>query len=243
MPLSNGIAIRGDQHAKYWFDDGSVIATIHRTLSNRNSEEDTVLFKLHSSLPVRRSAYFMFWLRSQRPRYRRRGASPSWYPYWLAHIKGERPTWSWRTGERIRVVAGTPIPWYVLYWWLNSSPLPPHSPLSSKSPFSHVASILRVSSPSQLEFPSLHALVRSYLEAIFPSGPLPFMHPDHLEEALALMTAYDIRSPCHNNGLWNRNGELWVAATKQWWSLGCRLWSRFTQGLDWPHHMTECCMV
>ncbi|KAI6140006.1 hypothetical protein BKA82DRAFT_2857639 [Pisolithus tinctorius] len=68
------------------------------------------------------------------------------------------------------------------------------TPLSSKSPFSHVASILRVSSPSQLEFPSLHALVRSYLEAIFPSGPLPFMHPDHLEEALALMTAYDIRS-------------------------------------------------
>ncbi|KAI6144152.1 hypothetical protein BKA82DRAFT_26437 [Pisolithus tinctorius] len=34
----------------------------------------------------------------------------------------------------------------------------------------------------------------AYLETIFPSGPLSFTHPDHLEEALALTTAYDIRS-------------------------------------------------
>ncbi|KAI6043277.1 hypothetical protein EDC04DRAFT_2563005, partial [Pisolithus marmoratus] len=67
-------------------------------------------------------------------------------------------------------------------------------PLSSKTPFTRVASILRVSSPVQLDFPHLHTLVQDYLVAMFPSGPVPFRHPDYLEEALALTTAYKIES-------------------------------------------------
>ncbi|KAG6329910.1 hypothetical protein ID866_9181 [Astraeus odoratus] len=69
------------------------------------------------------------------------------------------------------------------------------SPLSSKATFPHVAAVLRVSSPSQLDFPSIHDLARGYLEAMFPSSPLPFVHPNrHLEEALALAAQYRITS-------------------------------------------------
>ncbi|KAI6045896.1 hypothetical protein EDC04DRAFT_2558874, partial [Pisolithus marmoratus] len=66
-------------------------------------------------------------------------------------------------------------------------------PLSSKTPFTRVASILHVSSPVQLDFPHLHTLVQDCLVAMFPSGPVP-RHPGYLEEALALTTAYKIES-------------------------------------------------
>ena len=68
------------------------------------------------------------------------------------------------------------------------------SPLAADAPFSRVASVLRVSLPQQLNFPSLHKLARQLVETIFPSGPVPFFHPDCLEEALALATEYQITS-------------------------------------------------
>ena len=68
------------------------------------------------------------------------------------------------------------------------------SPLDTDAPFSRVASVLRVSSPQQLDFPSLHKLARQLVETMFPSGPVPFFHPDCLEEALALATEYQITS-------------------------------------------------
>jgi hypothetical protein len=68
------------------------------------------------------------------------------------------------------------------------------SPLSADASFSRVASALRVSSPQHLDFPSLHNLSRRLIEAMFPSGPVPFFHPDCLEEALALATEYQITS-------------------------------------------------
>jgi hypothetical protein len=69
-----------------------------------------------------------------------------------------------------------------------------YSPLSLKAPFQHVAAILRVSSSEQLDLPSVHSLARSYLVAMFPSGPSPFVHPNHLEEALGLALRYNITS-------------------------------------------------
>ncbi|KAF8552443.1 hypothetical protein OG21DRAFT_1477736 [Imleria badia] len=68
------------------------------------------------------------------------------------------------------------------------------TPLSLEAPFQHVAAILRVSSPEQLNLPSVHSLARSYLVAMFPSGPSPFVHPNHLEEALSLALRYNITS-------------------------------------------------
>ncbi|KAF9220126.1 hypothetical protein BS17DRAFT_355553 [Gyrodon lividus] len=68
------------------------------------------------------------------------------------------------------------------------------TPLSPEAPFQHVAAILRVSSQNQLDLPSVHSLARSYLVAMFPSGPYPFVHPSHLEEALGLAVQYKITS-------------------------------------------------
>ena len=60
--------------------------------------------------------------------------------------------------------------------------------------FTHLASLLRVSSPSQLDIPLVHELARVHLKGMYPSGPTPFVHPGHLEEALALALQYRITS-------------------------------------------------
>jgi hypothetical protein len=66
-------------------------------------------------------------------------------------------------------------------------------PLSAEAPFSHVAAILRVSSPDQLDLPGVHCSARAYIMAMFPQGPRPFAHPSSsLEEALTLVHSYQI---------------------------------------------------
>ncbi|KAJ7714961.1 hypothetical protein DFH07DRAFT_872713 [Mycena maculata] len=67
-------------------------------------------------------------------------------------------------------------------------------PLSQDTPFPRIASILRVSSPGQLHFPRIHETAMRYFVDLFPSGPVPFFHPGHLEEALALSTSLNITS-------------------------------------------------
>ncbi|OJA14272.1 hypothetical protein AZE42_08832 [Rhizopogon vesiculosus] len=69
------------------------------------------------------------------------------------------------------------------------------TPLSAEAPFSHVAAILRISSPHQLDLPGVHMSARAYMVAMFPQGPRPFAHPSsNLEEALALAHSYQIPS-------------------------------------------------
>ncbi|KAG1725715.1 uncharacterized protein EDB91DRAFT_1167667 [Suillus paluster] len=69
------------------------------------------------------------------------------------------------------------------------------TPLSAEAPFSHVAAILRVSSPDQLDLPGVHMSARAYFVSMFPQGPQPFAHPSgHLEEALGLVHSYEIAS-------------------------------------------------
>lgn len=65
-------------------------------------------------------------------------------------------------------------------------------PLNPDTRFARVASVLRASSPKQLDFAAFHELSRKYVEGMFPSGPEPFIHPDCLEEALVLSTEYDL---------------------------------------------------
>lgn len=64
--------------------------------------------------------------------------------------------------------------------------------MTPKSPFSRVASILRASSSKNLDFPHIHALARSYIDAMFQGFPKPLVHLDHLEEALKLADEYDL---------------------------------------------------
>ncbi|KAI6124758.1 hypothetical protein EDD16DRAFT_1560636 [Pisolithus croceorrhizus] len=177
MPTSEVIEIRGYQHAKYWFDDGSVIVTI-QTLSSHDSAEGAVLFKLHSSLLARHSTYFSRVLD---------GAGTD---------GGEKLESGNSTGSScIPTVTVLPALGVRLEDFVSLLEHLYHdTPLSSKTPFTHVASILRVSSPSQLDFPRLHELAQGYLEAMFPSGPSPFTHPNHLQEALALTRTYKIGS-------------------------------------------------
>ncbi|KAJ7104065.1 hypothetical protein B0H15DRAFT_5836 [Mycena belliarum] len=67
-------------------------------------------------------------------------------------------------------------------------------PMSPETRFPRVASIVRVSSPGQLHFPRIHETALRYFAALFPSGPAPFFHPQYLEEALDLATAFNVAS-------------------------------------------------
>ncbi|KAF8206320.1 hypothetical protein K438DRAFT_1578158 [Mycena galopus ATCC 62051] len=67
-------------------------------------------------------------------------------------------------------------------------------PMYSESPFPQVTSILRASSPEQLHFPKIHERALQYFADLFPSGPVPFVHPRHLEEALELATSFNVTS-------------------------------------------------
>ncbi|KAJ7158672.1 hypothetical protein C8R46DRAFT_907354 [Mycena filopes] len=68
------------------------------------------------------------------------------------------------------------------------------SPLSPHTPFPRIASVIRASSPGQLDFPQIHEIALRYFVDLFPSGPAPFTHPRHLEEALSLATTYNVAS-------------------------------------------------
>lgn len=52
--------------------------------------------------------------------------------------------------------------------------------------------MLRASSPEKLDFPAIHELSRKCIENMFPSGPRPFVHPAHLEEALVIASEYKL---------------------------------------------------
>ncbi|KAF8236753.1 hypothetical protein L208DRAFT_1421801 [Tricholoma matsutake] len=63
--------------------------------------------------------------------------------------------------------------------------------LFSEVSFSRIASALRVSSPLQLDFPSVHTFARQRLLSMY-NGSLPFFRPGNLGDALALASEYDI---------------------------------------------------
>jgi hypothetical protein len=41
-------------------------------------------------------------------------------------------------------------------------------------------------------FPRIHEIALRYFTDLFPSGPVPFLHPQHLEEALSLATSFNV---------------------------------------------------
>ncbi|KAJ7170786.1 hypothetical protein C8R43DRAFT_1085290 [Mycena crocata] len=66
--------------------------------------------------------------------------------------------------------------------------------LSPDTPFPRIASVVRVSSTRQLDFPKIHQIALRYFTDLFPSGPIPFLHPRPLEEALDLATTFNVTS-------------------------------------------------
>ncbi|KAI0063409.1 hypothetical protein BV25DRAFT_1854453 [Artomyces pyxidatus] len=69
------------------------------------------------------------------------------------------------------------------------------APLDSATPFPRLAALVRVTSPSQLDIPSIQERARTHIAALFPGGHTPFAHlhpPEHLEPALELAMHYDL---------------------------------------------------
>ncbi|KAG6872398.1 hypothetical protein C0995_009988 [Termitomyces sp. Mi166 len=64
--------------------------------------------------------------------------------------------------------------------------------LFSENQFPRLAAALRVSSPKQLDFPSIHALTMKRLISIIPEEYSPGFLPDDPEEALELVTEYEL---------------------------------------------------
>ncbi|GLB34462.1 hypothetical protein LshimejAT787_0200270 [Lyophyllum shimeji] len=68
------------------------------------------------------------------------------------------------------------------------------APIYAESKFPRLISILRVSSPQQLDFPSLHALAKAKLDAMFRSGEMPLYRPDDLHEAIDTAKEYQLHA-------------------------------------------------
>ncbi|TFK32821.1 hypothetical protein BDQ12DRAFT_691944 [Crucibulum laeve] len=162
------------KHPMYWFDDGSIIIRVENTL-----------FKLHLTLISRHSAYFS--------------------AYTTAHLfsRGEAPTglklfnqcddeiessgYLFIDTEHSRGVVAADM--VVLLEHLYHD-----VPLTSNASLDRVASILRITSPQQLDFPRLHEHAKDLFGAMFPAGPTPFSYPHPLHDALTLATDFDIPS-------------------------------------------------
>lgn len=66
------------------------------------------------------------------------------------------------------------------------------SPLGKDLSFSRVASMLRICSPRQLDFPSFYATAREIMQGMYPDIPAAFMHDYSLPDALAIAMDFDL---------------------------------------------------
>ncbi|PPQ68074.1 hypothetical protein CVT24_002938 [Panaeolus cyanescens] len=65
-------------------------------------------------------------------------------------------------------------------------------PLWDNSDFSHVSSLLRITSPQQFDFPQLHTTALRIFETLFPKDPSAFAHKHPLHEALDLAKQFKL---------------------------------------------------
>ncbi|KAF8889909.1 hypothetical protein BD779DRAFT_1438966 [Infundibulicybe gibba] len=66
--------------------------------------------------------------------------------------------------------------------------------LAIETPFLQIDSILRITGPTQLDFPRLHELVRRLFQVTFPLGMTSTPHHDHLGRALRLASQFNLIS-------------------------------------------------
>ncbi|KAJ7030422.1 hypothetical protein C8F04DRAFT_1186828 [Mycena alexandri] len=154
-----------DQHSTFWFDDGSLVL-----------EVEGVMFKVHRTLLTRNSP-FLLSLNIEKH-------SNATNPLEVASLKI----------DPARRVSAVDFGVLLEHLYHDSADAPLLSPLSSDTPFPRIASVIRASSPGQLHFPQIHNIALRYFADLFPSGPVPFLHPRHLEEALSLATTFNVTS-------------------------------------------------
>ncbi|KAJ6531883.1 hypothetical protein B0H19DRAFT_1189089 [Mycena capillaripes] len=157
--------LASSRYSSFWFDDGSLVLRV-----------ENVMFKVHRTLLTRHSPFILS-LDSVKFR---NGHSDT------------TSTSDWLECEYIEIDPARKVSALDLEALLQH--LYHDMPLSPESPFPQIASIIRVSSPGQLHFSRIHEIALRYFGDLFPSGPVPFIHPQHLEEALALSTSFNVTS-------------------------------------------------
>jgi len=152
------------RHPVFWFDDGTLVL-----------QAQAVVFKVHRTLLIRHSP-FLSSLES--PKLNNGGPIPS---------EPSNACLNCMQIDPARKVSALDLEILLEHLYHDI-------PLSPGAPFPRIASVLRVSAPGQLHFPQIHETATRYFVDLFPSGPVPFFHPGHLEEALALSTSLNITS-------------------------------------------------
>ncbi|KAI0827301.1 hypothetical protein BC628DRAFT_1502265 [Trametes gibbosa] len=152
------------RHARYWLEDGSLVV---------RAQDD--FYKIHRTMLHRHSKFLA-------------SLSPS-------PTKTERSDGAVKTVDGLVVVH---IPDELQVRSEDFACLLEHlyhdAPLDESATFPRVASVLRASSSEQLDFPAIHAIARTRLERMFPTGPEPSFTSAHAEEALTLAVRHDIPS-------------------------------------------------
>jgi len=154
------------RHPKFWLDDGSLIISV---------QDD--IFKVHRTLLCRHSPALTKWSTDESSHGSRIGATNGLDGCEVVLVPPE-------VAGRMRSEDMLALLEHLYH----------DVPLSVGTPFPRLASVLRVSSPRQLDFPAIYELAKDLIEKMFPSGPEPFQHPDCLEEALGLAVEYRIQS-------------------------------------------------
>ncbi|KAF5328607.1 hypothetical protein D9619_011574 [Psilocybe cf. subviscida] len=171
---SSDTAATIQRHPIYWFEDGSLVLDV---------EEQS--FKVHHSLVTRHSQYLSSLTKglvAAQPN----GASVK------ELLNGQSSKAAESELRRISIDPKRnikPEDVDVLLQHLYHD-----KPLAKESQIAHIASILRVSGPTQLDFPELHGRARSLFESLFPSDPSAFTHDHPRHEALPVATALGLSS-------------------------------------------------
>ncbi|PPQ91353.1 hypothetical protein CVT25_004120 [Psilocybe cyanescens] len=160
-------------HPIYWFNDGSLILDV-----------ETQRFKIHHTLVTRHSNFF---------------SSDS-------SLKKDQTEMSEKRrisngSDQTSVVSSAALSHVILESKRQVKPqdieallqhLYHDVRLDKDTSFSHVLSLLRVSSPQQLDFPNIHAAARRIFESSFPHNPEEFTHKHPLYDALPVAQAFNI---------------------------------------------------
>jgi hypothetical protein len=169
------------QHATFWFDDGDLTLTLQHS------------FKLHAPLLFRNSRAFALWPTQSSDDQK---AVNCWFGLCSGRDRFGGIGFCGLSGADLRPSVSLFVTESVPQGMSDTPPVPSSSYRSATGPhqLTTLASLLRVSSMRQLDSPSIYAMACARVEAMFPSGPRPFVHPPCLEMALVLAREYGITS-------------------------------------------------
>ncbi|THU89695.1 hypothetical protein K435DRAFT_728872 [Dendrothele bispora CBS 962.96] len=163
------------KHPVYWFDDADTI------LHPKSSEDgNDVLFKVHPSRLTAYSPTIMSRLQAQ---------TLSDYPK-QADLETDLSSCKYVVLDGDRVADGKDL--IVLLDHIYGH----HTLSPAESDFQRIASLLRISSPDQLDFPELHEQTKTCFISLFPKNAdqVATFQCDYAQEAAALALEYDIQT-------------------------------------------------